>query len=897
MKRFLLIAAIVFLSWTQVRAGTLYVSIGEYSTIQSAINAAGNNDTIIVDPNTYYENIDFLGKAITLRSVDPNDPNVVAATIIDGSNPVDPNIGSVVTFANNEDGNSVLTGFTITGGTGSWLLVANWSSAEQKYYNIWNRCGGGVLCSNGSSPTIKKNVFRDNLAGQGGGLYLYDHSDAIVTENTFIDNSVLTNHGFENPDPNDSNIYDHGDGGAIVGYEYCDATITRNFITNNHAESYGGGIHLRQWCNGLIEDNYITGNDSMLGAGIHITYISSPTIRYNLIESNVSGNHGGGGVFVYYLSNPLICNNIIKGNTSGNGAGISVNWTSAPTIINNLIINNKVGGGIQCTSSSPIIKFNTIAGNSAVVEGAGITCRYSASPTIEHNQVVNCKTESGIYVMDTPEYPASPVIRYNNVHNNENGNYSGDISDQTEKGGNVSLPPDFVDPDNEDYHLNYTSRCINMGDPNFDDEPPNDFEGNPRKLGQFVDIGAHEAWPVWNITTGDKYAQIQEGINDANNGDRLIVTQGRYYENLNFNGKSIELLSTDPNDWRIVEETIIDGNNVDTVVLFTSGEDANCVLAGFTITGGLASSSGGYGGGVHIYNYSGPTIRNNRITYNTAWQGAGISLYGSSSMILNNLIFNNFSTPYGFAAGIMINNSDEDLFPISANPIIANNIIVGNNALYAGGICIHSSAPRITNNTIAYNRAEWEGIGVYGEDDTIENCIVWGNINTATWGQGSAIYLTTATYSCIDKPNDVPGEGNISAEPNFINPGYWDDANTPGNLDDDFFVLGNYHLRPGSPCANAGDNNSVPASLEIDIDGEERIFEGIVDIGADELVTNPCDLNDDGIVDYFDIEVMTNEWLISGGQLQSDLFDDDFIDFADFSILAAEWLWKGEWYE
>ncbi|GAI61123.1 unnamed protein product, partial [marine sediment metagenome] len=44
--------------------------------------------------NTYYENINFLGKAITVRSTDPNDPNVVAATIIDGNQPDDPNKAS-----------------------------------------------------------------------------------------------------------------------------------------------------------------------------------------------------------------------------------------------------------------------------------------------------------------------------------------------------------------------------------------------------------------------------------------------------------------------------------------------------------------------------------------------------------------------------------------------------------------------------------------------------------------------------------------------------------------------------------------------------------------------------------------------------------------------------------
>jgi len=556
--------------------------------------------------------------------------------------------------------------------------------------------------------------------------------------------------------------------------------------------------------------------------------------------------------------------------------------------MNNLIINNRglsFGGGIKCTGSNPIIEFNTVAGNSATSKGAGISCLYRSSPTIEHNLVVSCKKEAGIYVMDTPQYPASPVIRYNNVYNNEEGNYSGDISDQTSINGNISVPPEFVDPDNYNYRLNYTSECINAGDPNFNGEGLKDYEGKSRKMGQFVDIGAYEAWPVWNMTTGNKYIQIQEAIND---GDRFIVTRGRYYENLNFNGKNVELRSIDPNQRKIVEKTIIDGNNADTVVLFESGEDANCVLAGFTITNGRASTD--YGGGIRMRNNSGPTIRNNIIRDNTAKKGAGICMYHSSSMVLSNLIFNNSATGIGQGAGMMIIDCLAE-----PNAIIANNVIVGNTAYYAGGIRIQNSTAHIANNIIAHNRARWEGIGVYAEGDTIENCIVWGNINIAPAGQSSTIYQCTANYSCID--DEVPGQGNISEDPNFANPGYWDDANTPSNFDDDFFVLGNYHLSPNSPCTDAGDNNSIPVSLDVDIDGEERIFGDTVDIGADELVTNPADFNSDGIVDFLDISTLVDEWLTGGSQLESDLYDDDFIDLADYAQLAQQWYWTGGWHE
>ena len=86
MKRLLLIVALV-LCRREVSAQTLYVPTSEYSSIQSAIDDANDNDVVIVAEGTYYENIDFLGKAITVRSLDANDHNTVSTTIIDGSRP------------------------------------------------------------------------------------------------------------------------------------------------------------------------------------------------------------------------------------------------------------------------------------------------------------------------------------------------------------------------------------------------------------------------------------------------------------------------------------------------------------------------------------------------------------------------------------------------------------------------------------------------------------------------------------------------------------------------------------------------------------------------------------------------------------------------------------------
>jgi len=932
----------------------LVPSVG-YETIQSAIESANPGDEVIVAAGIYKENLNFRGKAITVRSEDPEDPNVVAATIIDGSAPADPNFGSVVVFNSGEGHDSVLTGFTITGGTGSWILVS-W-----RYNGLyWNRCGGGVLCYNLSEPTIARNVFRDNSAGQGGGIYIYGdpvnpadpanpvvHVVPVITDNLLENNSALISHGFTPPNP-DYAVHDHGDGGAIVGFQGCDAVIQRNIIRKNFAYLYGGGIHLRQWSDGLIANNQIYANKAELGAGVHLTYMASPTVRDNYIASNLASNLGGAGIYVILFSQPLIERNLIMQNESTNGAGIAIFTNSSAVIRDNLICRN-LGSGIRIYGSNPTIHHNTITHNT----GTGVDCYQDTAPVIENNIISFNEKGYGVTV-----YSGSGVVlRYNNVWNNEAGGYGPDISDRTGVEGNISVNPEYLDAESNEFHLHYSSRCINAGDPAYaPGEGEADYEGQGRKKGSSVDMGAYEANQVWNILQAEQYASIQEGVDDAENGDILIVVPGIHTgpgnRDIVYGGKAITLQSIDPQDPEIVEGTVIDCEGTLTEphrgFHFYQGEEPNSILDGFTVT----NAAWAYEGGAIRCSASSPTIRNCILVGNSAQdRGGGIYLGNGSEAIIHNCVFqSNRLEPAGYGGGIFCKHSSPTITNCyflnnsavgdgrhgggiccfgsqdgHSNPVVTNCIFSGNSAGHrGGGLYAYWSSPTFINCTVIGNQAlEGGGVGSFSRDylpdvvanPTLINCIVRDNraelgpeialINTfRVWGWYEHTEMTISHSNIkggrpgifVDTDCILHwGEGNMEADPNFTDPGYWHENATPDDPNDDYYVIGNYHLTPGSACINTGDTDSLPAAILRDIDGEDRIIRETVDMGADEFFQPDVDINGDGRVDCLDLMILSNDWLEVGANLAGDLSTDGQVDLQDIAALGAWWCWQGFW--
>jgi len=317
-------------------SATYYVP-DDFPTIQGAISDASvvDGDTIIVRAGTYVENIDFLGKAITVKS--EQGPDV---TTIDGGDPSIPEYGSVVTFSSGEGVDSLLEGFTLTNGQGTW------NGGDGKL-------GGGVFCD-GSSPTIKNNIIAENSVGaagpgygEGGGIFCWESSPTVM-DNIIIGNIAC------------GGSSGGGTGGGIYIWD-GDPVITNNFIAGNETTGGAPGGGISCWSAfPTITKNSITGNTSDYGGGIFYDQFSSPTIMNNTIIWNTAYVSGGG----IYGSGTIV-NNMIINNSASFGGGIYADGGSSSNMINNTICGNQseyIGGGVYC--SSPFLTIiNTILWN------------------------------------------------------------------------------------------------------------------------------------------------------------------------------------------------------------------------------------------------------------------------------------------------------------------------------------------------------------------------------------------------------------------------------------------------------------------------------------------------------------------------------------------------------
>ncbi|MGA1864646.1 MAG: choice-of-anchor Q domain-containing protein [bacterium] len=506
-----------------------YVRPGE--RIQNYIDNpdVDSGDEIILERRTYIENIKFINmeKTIILRSIDPNDPNCVADTIIDGNH-----VDSVVAFYNNVIQNSIISGLTLKNGKGSSCdvsgkncygggiycynsspIIENCIICENGYddenISVWR---GGGICCHGSSPTIRNCIIKGNKATDiGGGICCInismDHCGGFSP--TIEGCYIYDNHS-------GIGVNDSGSGGGI-GSWCSDPSIIKCKISQNEASDGGGGIFLNQ-SSAKITDCTILLNNTINGRGGGICCLNADSYSKKIEITNCkicknnlmvggSFNHGG-GIYFHGSSSPKVDKCIINENLAWLGGGIFCTGNAKPKFTNCVIAFNKAysdrgdnpsGGGIYCYSlSSPTIINSTICFNTAKSRGAGIYCNDPNSSPIITNSILWEDTIDGdpsgiyyaeeLYIKDNNSFLTT--ISYSDIQMPY-----GEIYGEEEQ-KNINVDPLFADIMG---HLLPYSPCIDANtDPNI--VLTDDRDGNPRPQdGEMVkdgvkryDMGAYE---------------------------------------------------------------------------------------------------------------------------------------------------------------------------------------------------------------------------------------------------------------------------------------------------------------------------------------------------------------------------------------------------------------------
>jgi predicted outer membrane repeat protein len=516
----------------------------DYSTIQLGINAATPGDTVLVAEGTYYEQINFLGKkplVVASEFYMDGDTNHIANTIIDGSQIPNTDSASVVYFISGEDTTSILCGFTIRGGIGSYTA------------NTWqDRDGGGIWISYAGAKIIHNRITGNtiddtqmvngvNCFGAGICTDFNDYDSWVVIEDNVIDGNVLITkndatcgagiyisyksriiHNTISDNTSQAILNGAGIGGGIVctgdfGWSsdlwmiIHDNTIKNNFALGNIARGGGVYVSVRKvvFSNNEVTSNQAIGTSLSSDAGIGGLGIYLPQegtmICNNIFRENSSYYWGGGLEIDYDLNDPdpktiLIENNYFLDNVSFLGGAIVSH--NNPVILQNNVFNGNqagnIGGALYLTNIlgtfnelhhiATLIN-NSFSGNTAITTGGAIYS-VNAKPLILNTNLWGDSASEGNEIY-APLSTDTVEIGYSCI------NPSNILANLIDGGGNLNEDPMFLDP--ELLTTEPWSPCVDAGIATYSCShgeiflaPAYDILGVPRPAGSGYDMGAYD---------------------------------------------------------------------------------------------------------------------------------------------------------------------------------------------------------------------------------------------------------------------------------------------------------------------------------------------------------------------------------------------------------------------
>lgn len=736
----------IVLSLPLIASSDTIVVPDDYSSIQEAINAAQNGDVVLVTPGLYYENIDFLGKAITVRSDCDADADTedlaMEDTHINGGQ-----LSSVVLFMNNETESSVIKGFTLRNGVG---------------YNDGQQTRGGAIFCLDTAPTISNNIIMTSRADYGGAIDCYGESANPLIE----ENVIVANKAFER-------------GGAIRCLR-SSPTIRHNIIKDNFCELGGGGIDVTDNGLPLIFNNYLRGNWASWGGGIGCVN-SSPDICNNKFWKNSA--HTGAGIYCR-ASSPNITNNTLHENSASElGGGICCNQNSFPKITNCILWKNNAQTDEEISADStsiPDVNYSNVCGGYG---GTGIISENpcylndnstksinlhlaSDSPCIDaginHAPAVQAtdfnhepRIENGTVDMGADEFYAYPPLE---LHVPSQYLTIQDAIDAAPEGSTIFVAPYFHNSGYYQENIDFLGKAITVVSDKDCDPSTHDIDPLNTQIRQ----------------SGNSLVRFISGEGETSVLDGFTLMHGNGTKvNSDYYGGGIYCSYSSPT----IKNNIIRNNSC------TFGGGIYCESGSPKIINNTLKDNKGSqaGGGLMVSFNADPLIDGNVILNNRAnHMGGGISIVGSCEpQIMNNILCEN-EAEYGGAIDCYW-----------SYPYITNNTIHANTASIGGGAMFtdYNSEVEIYNCILWDNTApEGPSLFVQGYSELlIEHSCVMGGIDSVYGAPGS--HITYGGFGGFPPPY----VHMLDEDPLFASPNH-----------------NQYKLSENSPCINRGGNAKAP---------------------------------------------------------------------------------------